>query len=126
MRVAAVDLDLVRVAVAAAGDDPHVRPSARARSRPANSSGSSVSANAGHRVGGVGGAVEEAQQLARSEAVAAVERDRAALGAAQDRSGEVELGGQLGAAGDHELRRQLDPVHVAVDQLLELGGHLRR
>ena len=51
-------------------------------------------------------------------------RTIAALGAADDRAGDVELGGELGAAGDHELGRQLDPVHVAVDQLLELGDHL--
>ena len=34
------------------------------------------------------------------------------------------MGRERRAAGDHELRRQLDPVHVAVDQLLELGRHL--
>ena len=41
-----------------------------------------------------------------------------------DRAGDVELGGELVAAGDHELRRQLDLVHVVVDPLLELGDHL--
>ena len=39
-------------------------------------------------------------------------------------AGDVELGGELVAAGDDELRRQLDLVHVAVDRSLELGDHL--
>ncbi len=37
----------------------------------------------------------------------------------------IEMGGELGASGDDELRGQIDAIHVAVDQLLELGGHLR-
>ena len=48
----------------------------------------------------------------------------AALGAADRGAGDVELGGELVAAGDDELRRQLDLAHVAVDPLLELGDHL--
>ena len=40
-----------------------------------------------------------------------------------DGAGDVELGGELVAAGDDELRRQVDLGHVAVDQPLELGDH---
>ncbi len=40
------------------------------------------------------------------------------------RAGDVELGGELVAAGDDELRRQLDLGHVAVDDRLEPGDHL--
>jgi hypothetical protein len=53
-----------------------------------------------------------------------VEGADAALGAADRRAGDVELGGEPVAAGDHELRGKLDPIHVAVDRRLQLAHHL--
>ena len=47
----------------------------------------------------------------------------AALGAADRRAGDVQRGGELGAAGDDELGRQVDLVHVAVDLHLERVDH---
>ena len=49
-----------------------------------------------------------------------------ALGAADRGARHVEPRGQLGAARDHELRRQVDAVHVAVDVRLEAVDHVGR
>ena len=79
---------------------------------------------AGHRPDEVGGAVQVGGHGARSEIFLAAQGGDPALGPAQGRPGEVEGGGELGAAGDHELRRQLDPLHVAVDRRFQRADHL--
>ena len=53
--------------------------------------------------GEVGGAVEEAEDRLRGELLGALQLDHSALGAADRGAGDVERGGELGPAGDHEL-----------------------
>ncbi len=117
-RVAALDLDVVGVAATASGDDLHSLAAPALEERRVVDVG-----EAGHRVGEVGGAVDEVDHGLAGQLACLGEGGDAALGAADHGAGDVELGGELVAAGDDELRRQLDLAHVAVDPLLELGDH---
>ena len=92
--------------------------------RPANRAGSSTSAKRA-----IAKARSEARLTKRitvspASSPASFRVGDPALGAADDGPGDVELGGELVAAGDDELRRQLDLGHVAVDPLLQRGDHL--
>ena len=121
-RVAALDLDVVGVALAAAGDRPS-RIFGSSRSRPCEQLGivdvgerapsrrRASEARLRKREHGVGG------EPARAASSATTRRSARRI-TVRATSSWAESGG---AAGDHELRRQLDPVHVAVDHRLELG-----
>ena len=91
--------------------------------RPSKSCGFFSSAKRAIAKSEVGGAVEVGDHDLGAEALVVAELDDAALGAAEHRAGDVEGGRELGAAGDHELRRQVDLAHVAVDVDLERVDH---
>ena len=105
-----IDLDVVRVAAAPAAcpvglqsrRGPRTAPGPRRRSR------------ASHRVDGVGGAVEIAEDLGCELLLrrGPTTRRSARRIAARATSSAADSGGP---AGDHELRRQVDPIHVVVD-----------
>ena len=121
-RVPALDLDVVGVALAPAGDDPHrlsrpcrarrtARDRRRRRSAPSRTARSEARLRKRRRS-------SEASSPAWLSATTRRSARRTIVRATSSCAESVR------AAGDDELRRQVDPVHVLVDQRLELVGHL--
>src|SRR5215208_580383 len=77
-----------------------------------------------HREHEVRGSVEVAHHRLGGELSLLHQRHHTALGSADDRPGDIELSRERRPAGDDELRRQLHPVHVAIDDRLERRHHV--
>ena len=114
------DLDLVLVALAAAGERARCH---QARLPALEHLRVRLVGEAGQGEGEVGGAVEVAEDGVRGEALGVAQLDRAPLGPADRRAGDVERGRELGSARDDEVGWQVDLVHVAVDVDLEGLDH---
>src|SRR6478672_13398686 len=76
-----------------------------------------------HREREVGRPVQVAEHGVRCQLPAVPERDDPPLGTADHGPRNVELRRERGPTGDHELRRQIDAIHVPVDDRLERLDH---